>query len=402
MMCRVLWTLLGIARATSGLVTLHQRAALERVAAVDAWFAGVVNGSAPPAPYHWRVRSPRDLLGGATPLSTAEADAVQWRKPGGAEKEVNASRVDVDGTPTAVVVKAQRYVFRLSQGGESAGRRGRRLPLSGPAHQELLFLEYLRGSAGIPALYGGWATADGPAWVVEDAGFPIGRGKGGGDSPTITSAAYDALATNRPLALARALLACFQSFAGGGFVLSDFHPSQFALRDDGGVVVVSLVDGPAANGGPLAAYVRSAYPTLTRRHRSVPMDARWVLPPPGPCAEDRDCARTKHFHSCSPETMEDGVASCERGTAGPPECAGTCGGGRHRRCGAITAAAHAFDLGGKRWLLPRLAELADDAATGAFLRALASDLRAPEPGDRPTFAAARARVDAFERGNLTS
>ena len=181
-----------------------------------------------------------------------------------------------------------------------------------------------------------------------------------------------------------------------GFVLSDFHASQFTLKGD----AVFQVDGPNLYSGPLADFLRAKYPDATRRHRGrVPADSSWVLPRNGRCTQDRECARTKSFHSCA---LPD---ACEPGSSGAPETAGKC---RHhlRRCdGDLGPKVHVYDLAGKAWLFPHIIRLAERDDEKALLRNLSVTMLEPRPEDRPSFddvlAALRASPAADEHGLAT-
>ena len=85
---------------------------------------------------------------------------------------------------------------------------------------------------------------------------------------------------------------------------------------------------------------------------------------------------------------------CEAGSAGAPEARGNCF--ANGTCAPVGAHTHAFDVGAKVWALPAIATFASKkhAAAAAAVAALAAKMRAPEPGDRPTFAAAVAELEA--------
>ena len=100
-------------------------AALRRVAAVDAWMVGVALGQRVPAPSHWHVTRASDV-------GSSESLMVGGVAVSGHDKAVNSSVVvDGDGSVRRVVVKAQKRGFGTG----------------GPAHYELLFLEYGSGAA---------------------------------------------------------------------------------------------------------------------------------------------------------------------------------------------------------------------------------------------------------------
>ena len=217
----------------------------------------------------------------------------------------------------------------------------------------------------MPALLGAFERGGSFSYVVEDAGGPLGSGRGTPAAPAVPSAAFDAFARRDPLALARALLECFEAFAeAGGFLLSDFRPEQFSLSPTTGAV--AIVDAPLANGGPYAAWARRRYPA-------------WCFPRPEDCRPR--CPRTKKFHACAP------LSKCEPSSRGAPEAAGLCL--RRTVCARVSARTHVFDLFNRPWLVPRIAALArdSDAAAASLLGALGANASAPDPRDRPSLAA---------------
>ncbi|KAH8081715.1 serine/threonine kinase [Aureococcus anophagefferens] len=178
--------------------------ALARVVAVDRW----LDGDGPP-PAHWEVASKRDLN-------------PRWKKlAGGNSKQVSKTSYG----KAKVVVKTK---IEHTKGSETL-KRERIL------RAELLFLEYLAGSPGVPKLYGGW-LGDGGArvtYVVQDAGEILGAGTGTVGRPAKPTAPWAAFARNAPVAALRALLECFRSFSEvGGYFLDDFA-HQFTVIDPG-------------------------------------------------------------------------------------------------------------------------------------------------------------------------
>ena len=154
------------------------------------------------------------------------------------------------------------------------------------------------------------------------------------------------------------------------FILSDFTPGQFTLAPSGDVF---LIDGPDAHAGPVAAYVRSLFPSRHLAH---------VLDDAPTCDSAKDCARTKPSHAC--HARADARWRCEPGSTGAPEAAGHCHHGGH--CDVLSAKTHVYDLAAKRWLLPRIVDLADDRAVAAALANVSTRMLRHRPADRPTFA----------------
>ena len=127
------------------------------------------------------------------------------------------------------------------------------------------------------------------AWVEDGnvtpsrAGQAIGAGTSG--KPSILSTAYARRAEHSPLELARALIACFQSFAAN-FLLDDFRVTQFTLDGKGHIY---LVDGPKVlHNSSLGDQVYDVWGT---RHNQEDNTVR-------NCASDGDCPATHRLHSC--------------------------------------------------------------------------------------------------------
>ena len=350
----------------------HNRTALGRLEQIDAWLAG---GAAPDA---WRVRGPRDLAGEGVAL----AKSIQ--------KEVNASSIvrERDGRRVPVVVKALRKARQFAFGHRD----------SDIAYFELLWLEYLRGEPGVPALYGGWMTSEHLVWVVSHGGPLIGtirdpRVNHNRKKPPSMLSAYDEMAREDPLHLARSWLRCFRSFAErGGFVLTDFKVDQFTLGRDGEIY---LVDGPAPNSGPVAAFARRHFTSgapdniLTKDNRDA--KPKHIDLEPGAatsCGEDRKrsatCGkRTYDYHRCdSDAACKDGVTLLGiPNSRSAPELT-RC---RDDKCEAFDWRVHVFDVARRAWILPRIIALAKDKRARKTLADVADRMAAARPEDRPTF-----------------
>ena len=350
----------------------HNRTALGRLEQIDAWLAG---GAAPDA---WRVRGPRDLAGEGVAL----AKSIQ--------KEVNASSIvrERDGRRVPVVVKALRKARQFAFGHRD----------SDIAYFELLWLEYLRGEPGVPALYGGWMTSEHLVWVVSHGGPLIGtirdpRVNHNRKKPPSMLSAYDEMAREDPLHLARSWLRCFRSFAErGGFVLTDFKVDQFTLGRDGEIY---LVDGPAPNSGPVAAFARRHFTSgapdyiLTKDNKNT--KPKHIDLEPGAaasCGEDRKrsatCGkRTYDYHRCdSDAACKDGVTLLGiPNSRSAPELT-RC---RNDKCEAFDWRVHVFDVARRAWILPRIIALAKDKRARKTLADVADRMAAARPEDRPTF-----------------
>ena len=239
---------------------------------------------------------------------------------------------------------------------------------------ELLYLEALRGAPGIPELLGAWVEDGNVTYVVRDCGQAIGAGTSG--KPSILSTAYARRAEHSPLELARALIACFQSFAGN-FLLDDFRVTQFTLDGKGHIY---LVDGPKVlHNSSLGDQVYDVWGT---RHNQEDNSAL-------ACAGDGDCPATHRLHSCL-----DNV--CEPGSLPAPEATGTC---RDKACLPISERTHVYDVANRPWLLPFIANQARDWKTKKFLRSLIGEANRTLPEDRPSFAELLHRIDIFQRSH---
>ena len=193
--------------ASLALLVAHATAAdelLARAATIDVFFQKAT------APDTWTVRSSNDLTGPITEIY---------------DKAKRVSRAHFKGR--RVVVKTG------GRHGLSNENRG-----AGVLYFELLYLEALRGAPGIPELLGAWVEDGNVTYVVRDCGQAIGAGTSG--KPSVMAPAYAQRAEHYPLELARALIACFQSFAAN-FLLEDFRAMQFTLDGKGDIY---LVDGP--------------------------------------------------------------------------------------------------------------------------------------------------------------
>ena len=333
--------------ASLALLVAHATAAdelLARAATIDVFFQNAT------APDTWTVRSSNDLTGPITEIY---------------DKAKRVSRAHFKGR--RVVVKTG------GRHGLSNENRG-----AGVLYFELLYLEALRGAPGIPELLGAWVEDGNVTYVVRDCGQTIGAGTSG--KPSVMAPAYARRAEHSPLELARALIACFQSFAGN-FLLDDLRVTQFTLSGKGDIY---LVDGPKVlHDSSLGDQVNDVWHT---RHNQEDNTVRT-------CASDGDCPATHRLHSCL-----DNV--CEPGSLPAPEATGTC---RDKACLPVSARTHVYDVANRPWLLPFIANQARDWKTKKFLRSLIGEANRTLPEDRPSFAELLHRIDVFQRShNLTA
>ena len=285
----------------------------------------------------------------------------------------------------------------------------------------MLYLEVLRGRPGVPELLGAWFDGHLITYVVGDAGDPIGEGTVddgrkararaglGAAQPTVLSTTVTRRAEKQPLALARSLLACFQSWASVGFVQDDFKAQQFTMDANGAIF---LVDGPRllANAPLRRAMANSWGRWPEKKHMNTFARA---------CERDSDCPYSKdHKHCCRDP------GNCEAGARGAPESKGKCGGDgvclllsertegtrgapeskgecRDGACVLISEKTHVWDVANRPWLLPFIA----NKATGPerdILLTLIRHASAHQPEHRPSFSEMVEHLDRFEhqkRGN---
>ncbi|KAH8096274.1 serine/threonine kinase [Aureococcus anophagefferens] len=352
------WLRLLLAAAAAAKRTVNMAGVVE----VDAW----MHHRAPP-PRRWDATDPAALGAKWTKLSS------------GFYKEVHRATLGGDD----VVVK-RRKLYK-------ADRNGRRRALSGEA---LYHEREVRGEV----LYLDTRVT----YAVDLAGSSLGDGDGDVGHRSRPSKAYAAWARRDPLACAAALLRCFESFAErGGFFLDDFAVKQFTVDERKGEIW--LVDGPKALAGPIRDFfVRRGLPALPAST--------------GPCSKKEPCPATPTSTRAPARNRRRDAASV-RFTQVPRAAAAEnanipCGPSRRTASGAARPAArragrglpngtcapvgahtHAFDVGAKVWALPAIATFASKHA--ARRRRCRSRRRcAPEPGDRPTFAAAVAELEA--------
>jgi hypothetical protein len=286
------------------------------------------------APAHWLV------------LNASQLNARHfWNRIGGGNsKDVYQTRLNTSAA-TPVVTKVGHY--RWSDDRHKASEIVR----------EMLYLEYLRGLPGVPLLLGAYHSGSGnnktTTLVVRDSGgrrvITRGLHPYKKEHP---SELYTKLAQEQPLALALAILSCFQSFAErGGCLLFDFTPRQFTVSHVNSTVRFELVDVPSVAAGPLYEALYHHEPTLVRR-----------------CNESSQCPMTKNYHACQFTTLNSsGVAAfcpwnCPGGwQSGAPEARGSCvltgpsAVGASGSCEPINGLTHAYDVASKPWLLPFIA-----------------------------------------------
>ena len=292
--------------------------AVARTASVAAWFRGG------PPPRHWTATLPNNYRGGALlgQGTFKKAFSVLNR--------------------TDMMLKT-----RVMHGGARQ-----------QTWAEVLYLEFLRGKAGVPKLHGAWQEKRSVYYVVQRLSVPLVEN-------SEPSAAWLKTCRARPREAAVSLIEGVRSFADAGYFDAEhsLDGRKFALSEDGAVY---LVDAPE----PLATSpVRNVVDWALRgtwTDRNATKD--------GTCVADEDCPRLRE-HARGERVPGHKRAAREAG--------GWC---RNGRCVGVDARAHVYDLATRAWALPLI------LAEGRFssqkakqrLEQLIKRMRSEAPEDRPS------------------
>ncbi len=292
--------------------------AVARTTSVAAWFRGG------PPPRHWVATLPNNYRGGASlgQGTFKKAFSVLNR--------------------TDVVLKT-----RVMHGGARQ-----------QTWAEVLYLEFLRGKAGVPKLHVAWQEKRSVYYVVQRLSVPLVEN-------SEPSAAWLKTCRARPLEAAVSLIEGVRSFADAGYFDAEhfLDGRKFALSEDGAVY---LVDAPE----PLATSpVRNVVDWALRgmwKDRNATKDRK--------CVADKDCPRLRE------QGRGERVPGHKRAAR---ETGGWC---RNGRCAGIDARAHVYDLATRAWALPLI------LAEGRFssqkakqrLEQLIKRMRSEAPEDRPS------------------
>ena len=251
----------------------YDKIALDRAVATAIWYRltsprsrGNVSLSLTP-PAHWLVKRREDLLGSIN----RDGSNVTWELVSfGSWKRVYRALL----RPSVGTKERQRVIVKKCL---DDGAQGQTI---GELLNELIYLEYLRGQAGVPHFLGAYRETPRQCTRVTVGGgvieqqqscsrqqqqqqpaviYVVVRDSGGGrlgnnfGAASVVSASYERLTRERPLATTRAILEAFQSFSErGGFLLRDFTPQQFVVAPQGEQgVSFQLVDGPTPEAGPV-------------------------------------------------------------------------------------------------------------------------------------------------------
>ena len=212
--------------------------AVARTASVAAWFRGG------PPPRHWTATLPNNYRGGALlgQGTVKKAFAVPNR--------------------TDVVLKT-----RVMHGGARQ-----------QTWAEVLYLEFLRGKAGVPKLHGAWQEKRSVYYVVQRLSVPLVEN-------SEPSAAWLKTCRARPLETAVSLIEGVRSFADAGFFDAEhsLDGREFSLGEDGAGVY--LIDAPE----PL-------YNSPIRNVVDWALRGMWTdrnATKDGTCVADEDCPRLR-------------------------------------------------------------------------------------------------------------
>ena len=292
--------------------------AVARTASVAAWFRGG------PPPRHWTATLPNNYRGGALlgQGTFKKAFSVLNR--------------------TDVVLKT-----RVMHGGARQ-----------QTWAEVLYLEFLRGKAGVPKLHVAWREKRSVYYVVQRLSVPLVEN-------SEPSAAWLKTCRARPLEAAVSLIEGVRSFADAGYFDAEhfLDGRKFALSEDGAVY---LVDAPE----PLATSpIRNVVDWALRgtwTDRNATKD--------GTCVADEDCPRLREH------ARGERVPGHKRAAR---EARGWC---RNGRCVGVDVRAHVYDLATRAWALPLILAEGQFSSQKAKqrLEQLIKRMRSEAPEDRPS------------------
>jgi hypothetical protein len=239
--------------------------------------------------------------------------------------------------------------------------------LDGPCVQavldlELLYLELLRGAAGVPTLYGGWFRDGALSYVVQRAGVPLMRSNGA------FHPSWDAAAKSRSVWLMRSILRCFAAFGGAGFYESDLKVHQFAFEPK--TLAVYLIDAPRSFRSGLAEFYNKSRPAYQRCdgvRQDYMMTMAYVNAPPATCRHHEACPRVRSSRRTNPEAK----GRCENGL-----------------CAELSEKSLVYDAGKAPWLFQHILKRASGAQPHSHQRqlgALVDRMTRTRAGERPTF-----------------
>ena len=329
--------------------------AVARTASVAAWFRGG------PPPRHWVATLPNDYRGGASlGQDTVTASVDAWFRGGPPPRHWTATLPNNyrggallgQGTVKKAFAVPNRTDVVLKTRVMHGGARQQ-------TWAEVLYLEFLRGKAGVPKLHGAWQEKRSVYYVVQRLSVPLVENSG-------PSAAWLKTCRARPLEAAVSLIEGVRSFADAGFFDAEhsLDGREFSLGEDGAGVY--LIDAPEPlHNSPIRNVVDWALRGMWT-DRNATKD--------GTCVADEDCPRLREH------ARGERVPGHKRAAR---EARGWC---RNGRCVGVDARAHVYDLATRAWALPLI------LAEGRFssqkakqrLEQLIKRMRSEAPEDRPS------------------
>ena len=329
--------------------------AVARTASVAAWFRGG------PPPRHWVATLPNDYRGGASlGQDTVTASVDAWFRGGPPPRHWTATLPNNyrggallgQGTVKKAFAVPNRTDVVLKTRVMHGGARQQ-------TWAEVLYLEFLRGKAGVPKLHGAWQEKRSVYYVVQRLSVPLVEN-------SEPSAAWLKTCRARPLEAAVSLIEGVRSFADAGYFDAEhsLDGREFSLGEDGAGVYLIDAPEPLYN-SPIRNVVDWAL-RGTWTDRNATKD--------GTCVADEDCPRLREH------ARGERVPGHKRAAR---EARGWC---RNGRCVGVDARAHVYDLATRAWALPLI------LAEGRFssqkakqrLEQLIKRMRSEAPEDRPS------------------
>ena len=329
--------------------------AVARTASVAAWFRGG------PPPRHWVATLPNDYRGGASlGQDTVTASVDAWFRGGPPPRHWTATLPNNyrggallgQGTVKKAFAVPNRTDVVLKTRVMHGGARQQ-------TWAEVLYLEFLRGKAGVPKLHGAWQEKRSVYYVVQRLSVPLVEN-------SEPSAAWLKTCRARPLETAVSLIEGVRSFADAGFFDAEhsLDGREFSLGEDGAGVY--LIDAPEPlHNSPIRNVVDWAL-RGTWTDRNATKD--------GTCVADEDCPRLREH------ARGERVPGHKRAAR---EARGWC---RNGRCVGVDVRAHVYDLATRAWALPLILAEGQFSSQKAKqrLEQLIKRMRSEAPEDRPS------------------
>ena len=329
--------------------------AVARTASVAAWFRGG------PPPRHWVATLPNDYRGGASlGQDTVTASVDAWFRGGPPPRHWTATLPNNYRGGALLGQGTFKKAFSVLNRTDVVLKT--RVMHGGARQQtwaEVLYLEFLRGKAGVPKLHGAWQEKRSVYYVVQRLSVPLVEN-------SEPSAAWLKTCRARPREAAVSLIEGVRSFADAGYFDAEhsLDGREFSLGEDGAGVY--LIDAPEPlHNSPIRNVVDWALRGMWT-DRNATKD--------GTCVADEDCPRLREH------ARGERVPGHKRAAR---EARGWC---RNGRCVGVDSRAHVYDLATRAWALPLI------LAEGRFssqkakqrLEQLIKRMRSEAPEDRPS------------------